>query len=202
MKFYSDEYDVNSKGKISVLRCFEAFRNGYPHIHLIIQFLEHEFLTKRYVDKKGKIRHIIKKDSEINQLRSYWHSYTRYDGIQSLGAIGYLLKYITKEMYEQNNYSTSAYLWFFRKRSYSMSKDFIVCLSNRLGWLLDSILSNSNFNSEGWQYLCTIRLNNPPEKWNFDLEKPPPFDQYLNYHEDEELYRYIFETYLNQIYNV
>lgn len=189
-------------GKILVLRCFEAFKNGYPHICLIIQFIEYEFFTKRYTDKKEKMRYIIKKDDEINLLRSYWHSYSRYEGIQSLGAIGYLLKYITKVMYEQNNYSTSAYLWFFRKRSYSMSKNFIVCLSNKAGWLLDSISSNSNFNSEGWQYLCTIRLNNPPDEWNFDLEKPPPFEQFLNETEDESLYRTIFETYLNGNYYV
>jgi hypothetical protein len=63
-------------GKIIAFRCFETFKNGHLHLHLIILFAELEILTKRYTDKKGTIRYIIKKDAEIKLLRAYCHSYS------------------------------------------------------------------------------------------------------------------------------
>ena len=77
-------------GQISVLRCWEAQRDGYPHIHCVLLFHGCEFQTFFY---KGKWR--ISKKREIEVLWRW--GYSDFFALYSLGAgVGYVLKYVTK----------------------------------------------------------------------------------------------------------
>jgi len=126
-------------GKFSILRNFEAFKNGYPHSHMLLLFHDHEFLIKKWKDPSGEYQYIIvsKSDSYGSTLKldkSYfqhgWHSYVKATAVTNLGGVAYTLKYLTKESFTQNNYNTSAHLWLYKKQSYSMSQDFVKGLGN------------------------------------------------------------------------
>ena len=187
-------------GRISILRCFESFKNGYPHIHALIYYHDYKFTVKKYRNKKGKISYIVVSQNEkqkglqkrdIDYLRSFWHSYIKCTAVKDLGAVGYTLKYITKGMYTQNNYKTSANLWLYHKRSYSMSKDFVSTIGKLCGIsLLDNISSNSNKINEGWFYIGVFRPSFEHNEWYVKLKEPPPW---LEFNKDTSL-ETIFST--------
>ncbi|MHA1410204.1 MAG: rolling circle replication-associated protein [Candidatus Odinarchaeia archaeon] len=112
-------------GKISVLRCWEAQRDGYPHIHCVLLFHGCGFQTFFY---NGKWR--IFKKREIAELWRW--GYSDIFALYSLGAgVGYVLKYVTKvnnalltEKVDRKLVLSLALMWIFRKRAYSVSKDF------------------------------------------------------------------------------
>jgi len=156
-------------GKISILRNYEAFKNGYPHIHALIYFHDHEFLIKKWYNKPKKSYEYIVvskspgRDNKLTQdkkyLHDYWHSYIKCTAVKDIGAVGYTLKYITKEMYQQNNYSTSANLW------------------------LD-IKCGKSF----WTYLGTYVAPYQYEKWHVRPKKPPDWDKFEDgEHEDADI---------------
>jgi len=112
-------------GRIEVIRCWEAQRDGYPHIHCIALFRETEFETFFY---NGKWRI---KEKEL--LTSYWKwGFSDVFALYSLGAgVGYVLKYVTKvnnallsEKRNRNLVLSLALMWIFRKRAFSVSKGF------------------------------------------------------------------------------
>ena len=112
-------------GRIDVIRCWEAQNDAYPHIHCILVFHDVDFETFFY---NGKWR-ISKK----RELEKYWAwGFSDMFALYSLGAgVGYVMKYVTKvnnallaEKRNQKDVLSLALLWIFRKRAFSVSKDF------------------------------------------------------------------------------
>ena len=109
-------------GKVSSFRVFEAYENGYPHIHCVLLFEEAEF--KVFRDKKGYFR-IREKDV----IAQGWHSHVDVKGMSSLGrGFSYLKKYLLKSIDSENKDSkalkTLAMCWLFNKRAFSVSGKF------------------------------------------------------------------------------
>jgi len=112
-------------GRLDVIRCWEAQADGYPHCHCILLFHDAEFETFFY---NGKWRISRKRD-----LEKYWAwGFSDMFAMYSLGAgVGYLMKYVTKVnnalLAEKRNHKdvlSLALLWIFRKRAFSVSRDF------------------------------------------------------------------------------
>jgi len=116
-------------GKIDLIRVWEAQSDGYPHIHCIALFRETEFETFFY---NGKWR-----INEKELLTSYWRwGFSDVFALYSIGAgVGYVLKYVTKvnnallmEKRDRKLVLSLALMWIFRKRAFSISRDFGVFL--------------------------------------------------------------------------
>jgi len=182
-------------GRISVLRNYEAFTNGYPHSHLLIYFHEHDFLIKKWFNPNKKPKpdyeyivvsksqgHGGKLTQDKTYLHHYWHSFVKCTAVKDLGAVGYTLKYLTKDMYHQSNYSTSANLWLYHKQSYSMSQDFVSTVSELCDIpLLDYMSSNSNtlkYGKSFWTILGSYVSPYQYEKWHVRPKKPPDWDKF------------------------
>ena len=105
-------------GGISIFRTWEAHKNGYPHVHAILLFHDSDFAVFRHkssfrVSKKARFSH-------------HWHSNIDVQAIANLKtAVSYLIKYITKELFSEKATLTRAMLWVFKKRCFSLSKDFV-----------------------------------------------------------------------------
>jgi hypothetical protein len=168
-------------GNIVVIRSFEAFKNGYPHIHMILGLRDRKLPVYRYNRKKdGAVRYKLS-NTDKEKIQSYWHSYIHIEGVQSYGAIRYILKYISKEQFTRDNYNTVAHLWLYHKQAYSISRDFKDYLQYKIeiGDLLVTYTSNSNNNYIGWQYLATITPTREHKASIFEIIEPPPFNKYI-----------------------
>jgi len=122
-------------GGVSCCRVFEAFRNGYPHIHCILLF-EREFLVFR--DHKGNFR-----VWEKNEIAEAWHSNVDVKAMSSLaGSFAYLKKYLLKgidyENADSKGLKTLALCWIFRKRAFSVSGQFRKALTDLINYLHNS----------------------------------------------------------------
>jgi hypothetical protein len=90
-------------GKISSCRVFEAFENGYPHIHCILFFESKWFNVFR--DKKGQFRTFSKPI-----IGRGWHSNIDVKAMSSLGGgFSYLKKYLLKSTDAEDGRSVSAH---------------------------------------------------------------------------------------------
>jgi len=144
-------------GKVSVLRSFEATKQGFPHVHAVLWFEEAEFTVfPHFNEKEGRMSFRI---SEKAEFESLWHSFVDIEALSSLKKMAhYVLKYQMKvnegreEEAESRRYGskTLAFMWLFRKRSYAVSGSF-----RRLFSDLIRVLHNSNMESEGgsWELL-------------------------------------------------
>jgi len=104
-------------GRISHLRCWEASKKGYPHIHVLMTFHDYKFQVKRI---KGKYRVLEKEVFE----KSY-HSFVDVQAIREVReGVKYVTKYLTKTKNESKTQNlTLAMCWLFRKRSFAVSGD-------------------------------------------------------------------------------
>ncbi len=114
-------------GKLSSIRVFESFGNGYPHVHAILLFESTWF--KVFRDKKGQFR-----VREKNVLARGWHSNIDVKAMCSLArGFSYLKKYLLKNINAENADSkalvTLALCWAFMKRAFSVSGQFRRMLS-------------------------------------------------------------------------
>jgi hypothetical protein len=126
-------------GRVSCCRVFEAFENGYPHIHCILLF-EASFSVFR--DSKGQFR-VREKDS----IAGGWHSNVDVKAMGSLkGGFSYIKKYLLKnnnvDEADSKALLTLALCWAFRKRAFSVSGQFRKALTD-----LIRIMHNSNRDS-------------------------------------------------------
>jgi hypothetical protein len=172
-------------GDFSVFRCFEAFENGHPHIHLIAVFKEQYFkVFKSYEQSKdGKMRKVwLIKEKEF--FEPYWHSWTKIKAVYNLkGGLNYLKKYIMKcAEYQHNDHKgkiTLAMCWVFRKKAFYVSGQFRKALSDLIASLCSSKtkkiqlnLSNEKLEANSWKILGFIRaslLELDEEIWTFKL---------------------------------
>ena len=126
-------------GKIRVLRNFEAFgekpedgkvhADGYPHIHAVLYFEDHEF-TVSYRDQNKHFR-ILR--SERDDLANLWQFNADIEACYSVGgAMGYIKKYLLKTYGKESVENvhrinsekadlTISLLWVFRKQSFAVS---------------------------------------------------------------------------------
>jgi hypothetical protein len=117
-------------GRILVIRSWEAFKKGYPHIHAILAFEDASFDV--VFDKKGKTR--IRYE-EKRSIAGLWHSYVDVravcpDGVSSSveNVLWYMIKskregdYHNMENWSYKRKLTLATLWYLRLRSVGVSK--------------------------------------------------------------------------------
>lgn len=132
-------------GKISVFRIFEAYKNGYPHIHAVMLFHGHEFETYEHTDGSIRIENKAEFESYCN-----WHSFIDVSGCDHIGkSINYLSKYFVKDSLDLADNAdeklkaklTLSLSWLFRKRSFAVSGDFKKVLT-------DLIQQKSNSNKD------------------------------------------------------
>jgi hypothetical protein len=172
-------------GDFSVFRCFEAFENGHPHIHLIAVFKEQYFnVFKSYEQGKDGKMHKVWLIKEKEFFEPYWHSWTKIKAVYNLkGGLEYLKKYIMKCAEYQHNDNkgkiTLAMCWVFRKKAFYVSGQFRKALSDLIGYLCTSKtrkiqlnLLNEKLSPNPWKVLGFIGaslLDFDVEIWTFKL---------------------------------
>jgi len=132
-------------GRIRYLRTWESFANGYPHVHAMLVFQDHEFRVMR-MNGKNRV-------TEKAVFESSWSAHVDVQACSSLrNANLYITKYLTKEFHESSEEAldrslrglTLAMNWIFRKRSFAGSRDLAESIGD---------LHNSNSNS------CQVTLD-------------------------------------------
>jgi hypothetical protein len=144
-------------GEISYLRVWEAYENGYPHVHVVMFFHDAQFsVFPHFSEKEGKLTFRIKEKAQIGEL---WHSHVDIQAISSLrNVFTYLKKHQEKiilglsgslqegegaqvgfDLENVKGLRTLFLSWIFRKRSFSVSGRFREVFSD-----LISHLHNSN----------------------------------------------------------
>jgi hypothetical protein len=110
-------------GRISYLRCWEASRKGYPHIHVLLVFHDHPFRIVFSQLKKGRRVYRI---AEKEAFEKSYHSFVDVQAVRKLReGIKYVLKYLSKNKYMVKSQTlTLALCWLFKKRSFALSGDF------------------------------------------------------------------------------
>lgn len=173
-------------GPLSCFRAWEAFENGYPHIHAIIFFREAEFDV--FYDKADQPRIQAK-----GNIEGSWHSFIDVTAVQSLGSsMRYLVKYLSKvhNREEVKHTTTLAMMWLYRKRAFGLSGEFlrdlrayrlegVMPISNKkmvqLG--LDGVpLSPSRWVFLGlcsWKEILDQRREERSDLWSYELVKVP-----------------------------
>jgi len=171
-------------GVISVIRTWESFENGYPHIHAIIYFFETAFRVIKYKRKKYTEWRLYDKKLK-EEINKGWHSFIDIQAIENTKRLQYIFKYILKELKnnreQQKQKRTLAMMWLFRKQSFSISNDFIQELTSYThssvsdSERLDPIMHNSNQSGE-WEFIGVFlarELGLDGTKWIVIFEKPP-----------------------------
>lgn len=172
---------VRKHGKISFVRSWEAFKNGYPHIHVVIIFKEKKFNVFEFVNSQNKTTFRIQ---EKKELECNWHSYVDVIAVSSLGgALRYLTKYLRKMHGRGSGVNlTQALSWINHKQVFSISKDFVKEIR-----LVYKLLHNSNVKTkqitfEGtllseWEFLGIYPeekfkelRNNERHPWTFETD--------------------------------
>jgi hypothetical protein len=127
-------------GKINVIRVWEAYESGYPHIHAVMLFEDSDFKVFPWWSKKeNKLTFRIKESREIS---SFWNAHVDIQAISSLRSLfTYLKKHQEKiilglsgsiqdhgkdptvgfDLENVKGLRTLFLCWIFRKRSFSVS---------------------------------------------------------------------------------
>jgi|GEM_PF-3317966 len=143
-------------GKVCAIRVWEAHKDRYPHIHVILVFEEYEFTAVWHRGKKKTCWRI----QEYRDIKKYWkYGWSDVRAIDSFhGGVKYLSKYISKividvdKQYKEKTKESSksnarkairtlALLWIFSKRAFSISRG-----------LLDLIKTLHNSNQQSPKY--------------------------------------------------
>jgi hypothetical protein len=172
-------------GDFAVFRTFEAFGNGYPHIHAILVFKEMYFKTfLAYEDWENGEKRPVWLIDEKDFFDGYWHSWTKIKAAYNLhGGLNYLKKYIMKcsEYAHEDDKGkvTLAMCWVFRKKAFYVSGQFRTALSDLIITLCSSKTRKIQLNllieelsSNPWRVLGFIGaslLDLDVEVWTFRL---------------------------------
>jgi hypothetical protein len=123
-------------GKFSVMRTWESYENGHPHVHAILIFEEKKFrvFPSYEANKKGELK-LVWRISEKEKFEPYWHSWQDIKAVYNIqGGLNYLKKYILKcAKYNQEDVKgkqTLALCWVFRKKAFYVSGQFRKALSD------------------------------------------------------------------------
>jgi len=118
-------------GRIEFIRTLESQKNGYPHIHGIMGFLEHKFDVELYEGRDGKLTVRLYSLEERDSIKKLWPM--GFVNIQcpndKKDAVRYITKYITKTCDNSADPSRSGTLsrslaWFTRRRGFTVSRQF------------------------------------------------------------------------------
>jgi hypothetical protein len=174
-------------GRIEVMKTYETFESGYPHINVIAIFRDTKFTVFQHKSRRMEGKQLIEKLTwrieEKREMEKYFHSNIDVQAVQTpKQAISYILKYITKELHattrEPKHNLTLALMWLFRARAFSISQRFIEQLGLLLGSRLESSLhiSNRKFRFWGvfaWADLQKLAESDNPDLWTYRLKRPP-----------------------------
>jgi hypothetical protein len=131
----------NKYGRVFYIQMPEAFPDengeayGYPHPHAILLFLDHQFHAfPRWERKKNGEEGWVYRIKEKHELeeQAKWHSFIDVKAINSGRSLGGYLRKHVKNTHGGDDPSallTQAMLWLHRKRTYTMSEDFMECSS-------------------------------------------------------------------------
>jgi hypothetical protein len=160
-------------GRISVLRTWQDFNNGYPHVHGVLLFKEHEFKIQYKEESPvlhGETKTIYRIEGH-EDFRQSWHSFVDVSACYNVkGAISYARRYITRGIMKGEDYRSPmqdggslssqclALNWLYRKRSFSVSGDFRKLVSDliaskrnsKLVFLQNCLDGSSLPVSDGW----------------------------------------------------
>ena len=117
-------------GRISYLRCWEASKRGYPHVHLLMIFHDYAFRIDSRKSKNSKYR--------IAEKEAFERSYHSFVDVQAIRKMREGIKYVTKYLFKSNfetqiHVLTLALCWLFRKRSFAVSGDLYDLLQASIG---------------------------------------------------------------------
>jgi hypothetical protein len=149
-------------GKISALRVWESFENGYPHCHVCLYFHDAKFSVFPWISmKEGKFSFRISEKAQISQL---WHSHADVEAISSMKKLGsYVRKYQMKVYQGESSKSvkTMAFCWIHRKRSFALSGSFRAALHDLIerlhNWAMKEVqvsLDGEILEENPWEFVC------------------------------------------------
>jgi len=168
-------------GEVSILRTWESFENGYPHIHAVLLFKEAKFTVFPYLSMdEGEFSFRIEEKNDIADL---WHSHVDVQAVSSTKKLfNYMRKYQTKTLMNSDSLmgvKTMALMWLFRKRGFSVSGDFRIRLSdlirvlhNSKMVLVQSRLDGSVEPRRVWEFVgvfSSSELGYRGDSWSFRL---------------------------------
>jgi hypothetical protein len=127
-------------GPVQVVRSWESFENGYPHVHVVLAFEDAWFPVWCDVQNNGSVKWRVQ-DEVRDVFRSAWHSFVDVQAIYGEdgehevrksvnNTVWYVLKgadadYSKMEGWSYKGILTRAMLWFFRKKSWSASRSLV-----------------------------------------------------------------------------
>jgi hypothetical protein len=172
-------------GRISYLRCWEASRKGYPHIHVLMVFHDHPF---RIIFSQIKNGRRVYRIAEKEAFEKSYHSFVDVQAVRKLReGIKYVLKYLLKNKYMGNSQTlTLALCWLFKKRSFAVSGDFheavYVVLKIRYRFVQTDLFGNKIISSVEWVLIGIYSaelLDVDPSVWSHRINLDR-FDVYWN----------------------
>ena len=125
---------ISKFGKIEFMRTWESHEKGYPHIHCLIKFQEHEFDVFKG-RKNGKDCWLVRNNFEIKKLWEKRNGFCDVSGVTSVKeGLSYIGKYIMKNAVKENPSEnlTLALCWYYSKRAFSVSGNFFLVLLTSL----------------------------------------------------------------------
>jgi hypothetical protein len=172
-------------GEFSVMRTWESYENGFPHVHAILLFDKRKFrvFPSYEPNKKGELR-LVWRIHDKHEFEPYWHSWQDIKAVYNVrGGLNYLKKYIMKcAEYAHDDVKsrqTLAMCWVFRKKAFYVSGKFRKALSDLITALCSSKtrkiqlnLLNEELKSNPWKvlgFIGTSFLDFDVEVWTFKL---------------------------------
>jgi len=112
------------KTGISQIRSWESHESGYPHIHALVVFKDHEFLAHWHKSKNPnwRISRIDKDKISDAWAGGFVDVIAVYNPRKAFNYLGkYLFKYLTDSGIKAT--LTRALTWYYQKRAFSLSRD-------------------------------------------------------------------------------
>ena len=129
-------------GRVKCWTFLQAHSSGYPHLHVIAQFLEHEFSGFRHVGRGGKISF---RCDDKSLFAEYWRvGFVDVKMVQSVrGVMSYGARYGSRSLSGGRADLTLALGWKFKRRGFTMGVEWSR-LSRGISPSVDVISSSGN----------------------------------------------------------
>lgn len=140
-------------GKIKVARVFEAHKDGFVHIHLVVT-TKHQFnafwnTSKDPSQSSWRIQ-------EYQDIKQYWtHGFSDIRAVDNLHySMHYLMKYIIKSTKDDTSLALN---WAFNKRQYSISKNYLDLMPSETNSNLNRKFPSNQLTLEGkYLFKCEV----------------------------------------------
>jgi hypothetical protein len=174
-------------GRLSVMRTWESYENGHPHVHAILIFEEKRFrvFPSYEQNRKGELK-LVWRIHEKEDFEPYWHSWQDIKAVYNVrGGLNYLKKYILKcaeySHDDKKGKQALAMCWVFRKKAFCVSGQFRRALSDLIRLSCSSKtgkiqvdLFNTELKVNSWRLLGFVGaslLDLDVEIWTVELTK-------------------------------